>query len=113
MQIQVNTDNFIQGDERLEELVKKEVRDHLGYLEDQLTRVEVHLKDQNGDKRGPENIQCTMEARPKGKQPISAQDDAAIIQSAVTGAAKKLKTRLVREFGKLESRQKEHTSHRP
>ena len=113
MQIQVNTDNFIQGDERLEELVKKEVKDHLGYLEDHLTRVEVHIKDQNGDKRGPENIQCTMEARPKGIQPISAQDDAANIQSAVTGAARKLKTRLAKEFGKLESKQKEHTPPRP
>ena len=71
MQIQVNTDNFIQGDERLEEIVKNEVNDHLGYLEDHLTRVEVHLKDQNGDKQGPENIQCIMEARPKSMQPIA------------------------------------------
>lgn len=108
MQIQVNTDNFIQGDQRLEDIVKIEVNDHLGYLEDYLTRVEVHIKDQNGDKQGPEHIQCTMEARPKGIRPISAHDDAANIQSAVNGAAKKLKTRLAREFGKLDSKHKEH-----
>ena len=107
MQIQVNTDNFIQGDERLEEVVRMEVNDHIGHLEDHLTRVEVHIKDQNGDKQGPENIHCTMEARPKGLQPISAHDDAANIQSAVTGAARKLKTRLLKEFGKMESRKKQ------
>ncbi len=113
MQIQVNTDNFIQGDERLEEVVKQEVNDHLGYLEDHLTRVEVHIKDQNADKHGPEHIQCTMEARPKGLQPISAHDNAANIQSAVSGAAKKLKTRLSKEFDKLDDKKKEHVPHRP
>lgn len=102
MQIQVNTDNFINGDERVIEIAEEAVRSDLSHLGERLTRVEVHLKDQNADKHGPEHIRCTMEARPRGLGPMAAHHDAADIPAALKGAAKKLRSRLSSEFSKLD-----------
>lgn len=103
MQIQVNTDNFIHGDERVIEIAELAVQTDLGHFDDRLTRIEVHIKDQNADKHGPDHIRCTMEARPRGKGPLSAHHDAADITAALKGAAKKLRTRLTSEFGKQDA----------
>lgn len=100
MQIQVNTDNIIHGDERVIEVAELAVQNDLEHLSERLTRIEVHLKDQNADKHGPDHILCTMEARPRGKDPLSAHHEAADIQAALKGAAKKLRSRLTSEFGK-------------
>jgi ribosome-associated translation inhibitor RaiA len=100
MQIQVNTDNDIHGDERLIEVAEMAVRADLGHFDDKLTRVEVHLKDQNADKHGPAHIRCTMEARPRGLAPMAAHHDAADIAAALKGAAHKLRQRLSSEFSK-------------
>lgn len=101
MQIQVNTDNFIHGDERVTEVAELAVKADLAHFQDRLTRIEVHLKDQNADKHGPEHIRCTIEARPRGLEPIAAHHDAADIPAALKGAAKKVRTRLTSEFDKL------------
>lgn len=103
MHIQVNSDNFINGDERVIEVAEAAVRSDLEHFEDRLTRIEVHLKDQNGEKHGPDHIRCTIEARPRGLAPVSAHDDGADIPAALKGAAKKLKARLSSEFEKLEA----------
>ncbi|WP_299354355.1 HPF/RaiA family ribosome-associated protein [uncultured Shimia sp.] len=100
MQIQVNTDNFIHGDERVIEIAEQAVTSDLEHLADRLTRVEVHLKDQNADKHGPDHIRCTIEARPRGMGPMAASHDAADIPGALKGAAKKLRARLSSEFNK-------------
>ena len=100
MQIQVNTDNFIHGDDRLTEVAENAVHSDLGHMEDRLTRVEVHLKDQNADKHGPDHIRCTIEARPRGLGPMAAHHDGPDIPAALKGATKKLRSRLSSEFEK-------------
>ena len=102
MQIQVSTDNFIQGDERVVEVAEAAVTADMGHMSDRLTRIEVHLKDQNADKHGPAHIRCTMEARPRGMGPMAAHHDAADIPAALKGAARKLRARLTSEFEKLD-----------
>ena len=102
MQIQVNTDNFLHGDARVVEVAETVVRGDLEFLSDRLTRVEVHLKDQNADKHGPAHIRCTVEARPRGLGPMAAHHDAADVRAALKGAAKKLRKRLSSEFEKLD-----------
>ena len=66
-----------------------------------LTRVEVHLSDENGGKSGPKDKRCKMEARPKGHQPILVSHDADSLTQAVEGAAQKLEHALEHLFGKL------------
>jgi ribosome-associated translation inhibitor RaiA len=104
MQIQVNSDNHIENSVRLEEWVRTTVESTLERYEEDLTRVEVHISDQNGDKPGPHDIRCQMEARPKGHQPISVTHKADSLDQAVDGAAVKLDHALEHLFGKLRNK---------
>jgi ribosome-associated translation inhibitor RaiA len=104
MQIQVNSDNHIESSVRLEEWVRTTVESTLERYEEDLTRVEVHISDENGDKPGPHDIRCQMEARPKGHQPISVTHKADSLDQAVDGAAVKLDHALEHLFGKLRNK---------
>ncbi|WP_339494772.1 HPF/RaiA family ribosome-associated protein [Pseudomonas sp. RA_105y_Pfl2_P56] len=101
MQIQVNSDNHIQSSKRLEEWVRTTIESTLDRYEEDLTRVEVHLSDENGDKPGPHDMRCQLEARPKGHQPISVTHKADTLEQAIDGAAEKLEHALDHLFGKL------------
>ncbi|NNA58437.1 MULTISPECIES: HPF/RaiA family ribosome-associated protein [Pseudomonas] len=101
MQIQVNSDNHIQSSQRLEEWVRTTIESTLERYEEDLTRVEVHLSDENGDKPGPHDLRCQLEARPKGHQPISVTHKADSLEQAIDGAAEKLEHALEHLFGKL------------
>jgi ribosomal subunit interface protein len=101
MQIQVNSDNNIQRSKRLEEWVRTTIESTLDRYEEDLTRVEVHLSDENGDKPGPHDLRCQLEARPKGHQPISVTHKADSLEQAIDGAAEKLEHALEHLFGKL------------
>ena len=104
MQIQVNSDNHIESSIRLEEWVRSTVESTLEKYDEYLTRVEVHIRDENGDKPGPHDIKCQMEARPKGHQPISVSHKADTVDQAVDGAAVKLDHALEHLFGKLRNK---------
>jgi len=104
MQIQVNSDNHIESSVRLEEWVRTTVESTLERYEEDLTRVEVHISDENGDKPGPHDIRCQMEARPKGHQAISVTHKADSLDQAVDGAAVKLDHALEHLFGKLRNK---------
>ncbi|MGE1083974.1 HPF/RaiA family ribosome-associated protein [Pseudomonas shirazensis] len=104
MQIQVNSSNQIDGSIRLEEWVRSTLESSLERYEDDLTRIEVHLRDDNGAKPGPHDKRCQMEARPKGHQPISVSHTASSLEQAVEGATTKLDHALDHLFGKLRSK---------
>jgi ribosomal subunit interface protein len=101
MQIQVNSDNHIQSSKRLEEWVRTTIESTLDRYAEDLTRVEVHLSDENGEKPGPHDLRCQLEARPKGHQPISVTHKADSLEQAIDGAAEKLEHKLDHLFGKL------------
>lgn len=100
MQIQVNSDNNIQGDETLAAYVERELRDSLSRYESQITRVEVHLGDVNGAKRGENDKRCMIEVRLAGRQPETASDLAGDLRTAINGANKKLLRVLESSLGK-------------
>jgi ribosome-associated translation inhibitor RaiA len=104
MQIQVNCDNHIESSIRLEEWVRTTVESTLERYDEDLTRIEVHIRDENGDKPGPHDMRCQMEARPKGHQPISVTHKADTLDQAVDGAAVKLDHALEHLFGKLRTK---------
>ncbi|WP_025131669.1 HPF/RaiA family ribosome-associated protein [Pseudomonas sp. PH1b] len=101
MQIQVHSDNHIQSSIRLEEWVRSTVESTLERYEEDLTRVVVHLRDENGGKSGPDDMRCQLEARPKGHQPISVTHKADTLEQAIDGATIKLESALGHMFGKL------------
>lgn len=105
MQIQINTDKNIEGDEGLVQRITAVVENSLERFSEQITRVEVHLSDQNSDKKGgKEDIRCQVEARLAGLQPISVSDRAATSDQAVNGAVDKLTRSLDSTLGRMGKR---------
>lgn len=104
MQIQVYSDNHIEGSSRLAEWVSASVASKLDRFDEELTRIIVHLNDENGVKAGAHDKRCQIEARPKGQQPVSVTHKADVLELAVDGAIDKLNNALNHQFGKLRSK---------
>lgn len=105
MQILVNTDNNINGNERLQGYVESVVGSTLDRFSDRITRVEVHLTDENSPSKSKGDDQrCVMEARPAGLQPISVTHLADTMDQAIDGAVARLERTLDKTFDKLDSR---------
>lgn len=90
MQIQINTDHHIEGHEALAAWATGEVGTALSHHKGHITRVEVHLSDENGHKSGQTDKRCVIEARLEGRQPMAVTHHAETLYQAVTGAADKL-----------------------
>ena len=101
MKIQVNTDHNFHGHEATIEQVEATVESTLGHLAEHITRVEVHLTDENAKKGGSTDKRCMMEARLEKHQPIAVTEEAASLDEAVEGAAHKLKRLLDHTLGRL------------
>ena len=105
MIIQVNTDSNIEGNRELAQQIKTVVENSLERFGGQITRVEVHLSDENSDKKfGTEDKRCLLEARLAGLQPLAVTHEAATLEEAVEGAVEKLKRSLDSTLGRLGER---------
>lgn len=100
MQVQINTDRNIEGSS-LSESLEPQLRQGLSIYEDKITRLEVHLRDDNAHKTGPADKTCTLEARLAGLQPIAVDHTADSVIAATTGALQKLRSALESTLGKL------------
>lgn len=102
MQVQVNTDDNLEGREQLTRQVRAGVQAALGRFSEQVTRIDVHLSDENsaGKSGGAADMRCLMEARLAGLQPVAASHRAPTIGAALTGASGKLKRLLDSRLGK-------------
>jgi len=103
MIIQVNTDRNIDGNVQLEGYVKETLQSKLERFSEKITRVEVHLSDQNGDKPGQDDNQCILEVRLEGMRPLIVVEKAADINSAIVGASNKMKSVLDTQLDKLKN----------
>lgn len=101
MKIQVNTDAHIDGHERLVGHVSGIISHALDRFKDHVTRVEVHLRDENADKTGPQDQRCMLEARLEGRQPVAVTEHAATQEQAVNGATQKMVRLLDSTFGRV------------
>ncbi len=109
MQIQINTDRTIEGHEALADQIRDVVETALNRVSDHITRVEVHLSDENGDKGGANDKRCMLEARLEGRQPIAVTHQAAILEQAVDGAADKLVRLIESTLGRRHDRESRRT----
>ncbi len=106
MQIQINSDRHIQADERLAEFVRDTLSAKLSRFADHITRIEVHLSDENSSaKHDGNDKRCLLEARFEGQEPIAVTEHAATVGQALTGAAEKLQRKLSSLVGKLRDKQ--------
>jgi ribosomal subunit interface protein len=103
MEIQVNTDNNIEGKQKLEKYMTEAISEGLSRFGDMITRVEVHVSDENGNKKGPKDKRCLLEARLKGMAPIAVTSHEDNIHNAVTSSIDKMKATLNKTMGKLKT----------
>ena len=101
MQVQVNTDKAITHDASLDDHVEGVVRSALERFGENITRVEVHLGDNNSSHKGGSNDKrCMMEARVAGMPPIAVTELSSDLRQAISGASGKLVRALDTAIGK-------------
>lgn len=91
MIIQINTDKTITWDKRHDAHFSSLIKDELDRFSSHITRVEVHLSDENGKKEGVNDIRCLLEARIEGRQPTVITNQADTNELAISGAITKMK----------------------
>jgi hypothetical protein len=94
MQIQLNTDHHIQGNEAMEARVDSLITQHLERFFPYLTRIEVHLADTNGGKGGGQDKQCAIEARISNGPPVGVSQLDETEEKAIHGACEKMRSML-------------------
>ncbi len=101
MIIQINTDSSIEGNSELTQKIEADVADSLERFGEQITRVEVHLSDENSEKKsGSDDKRCLIEARIAGLQPLAVSDEAESFEQAANGAVDKLMHSIESTLGK-------------
>ncbi len=106
MQIQINTDNHIKGHATFTSGISKEVELAFSRFSDQITRVELHLSDENGNKGGQDDKKCMLEVRLKDRQPIAVTDQDATLDKAIKGAIEKMNRSIESVLGKKHAQER-------
>lgn len=103
MHVQINAAEGIEVSDALAEHIHHSLETVEKRFGDRLTRIEIHLKDINGPKGGPDK-HCTLEARPRGLEPAIAEATADDAYDVVRNTASKLEKVLDKRLGKLADR---------
>ena len=106
MQINVNTDRTIDKHQGLDEHVQNVVVSSIGRFGEHISRVDVHLSNENKEKQADGGNYCMMEARVTGYQPIVVHDHAANLHQAIANAGTKLARAVDSALGRLEDKKK-------
>ncbi len=101
MLVQINTDKNVEGNERLENYIATEAETALARFEDKITRLEIHLGDENSEKSGQDDKRCMIEARLEKMQPLAVTEFADTTEKAFHGALAKIKKLLDNHFEKI------------
>ena len=104
MTIQINSDKNLTLHKEFREQLNSLISEELSRFSDHITRLEVHLSDENGQKEALNDKRCMIEARLEGMKPIAVTNFADNHEQAVEGAVDKLKTTLDSKIGRLSNR---------
>jgi ribosomal subunit interface protein len=107
MQIQINTDHNIEVNEALATRISGLVEKALSRFSEHVTRVEIHLSDENSHKSGQNDKRCMMEARLEGRRPMAVTHQSATLHQAIDDTAGKLARLIESNLGRLRD-QKSH-----
>ena len=109
MQVQVHTDDNIQGGESLARWIQEESTARLARFRENVTRVEVFLTDVAAGKASVNDKRCRIEARPAGRQPVTVTADADKTADAFTASIDKLIRALDTDLGRVKDRNSRET----
>jgi len=101
MTIQINTDKSLRIQEAFGAKLEDMLSEQLSRFSEHITRLEVHLSDENGGKEGQNDKRCMIEARLEGRQPIAVTADAGTHEKSLAVAIDKLKKSLDTILGRL------------
>lgn len=104
MQVQVNTDNHTEGSQELTQYVESSLTEKFKRFRSAITRIEVHLSDENAAKDGTEDKRCLIEVRLSNRPPMAVSHLAESIHQAIDGASDKMERSLNSLVGKLTDR---------
>ena len=90
MLVQIHTDKNIEGGSRFTEYFTTEIKNELARFDEIVTRVEVHITDENGNKSTPNDKKCVIEAKVEKKQPIAVTANADSAEKAFFEALEKI-----------------------
>ena len=104
MIILINTDKNHRENEaeraNLKLLIRQEMKPFIAHI----SRIDVHLSDENGAKSGFDDKRCTMEVRIEGRLPMAVAAHAETEDLAVAAALENLKELFVDSMRKLQYR---------
>lgn len=104
MLIQVNFGD-VKHSEALDAFVREKVSGHLGHLAEKVTRVEVHLRDDNSPtKSASDDKRCTMEARLAKRKPFAIKHRGDDLYKVINDAAAKLSRAVGSDIGRVKTR---------
>ena len=92
--IEVRASSSVQGSAKLDKHVEDVVSTALTRFAARLTRIDVHLTDENAAKKGLNDKRCQIEARPASRKPLSTSATAATVEKALVLAVGKMKRKL-------------------
>ncbi len=101
MQIQINSDKNINITSDIKQDYKTKTEKRLARFDSFITRIEVHLSDENSEKSGLKDKKCLIEARMENRQPIIVTDNSDIIEKSFTSALNKMRRKLDSVVGKM------------
>jgi len=103
MTIQFNTDNNLSVHEIFGSKLENMLSEELDRFSEHISRLEVHLSDENGGKEGINDKRCLLEARLEGRQPIAVTALGNTYEQALNNSIEKLKTTLETIQGRIRS----------
>jgi ribosome-associated translation inhibitor RaiA len=103
MIIQLNTDKNLTIHQEYRNKLESLLTEELSRYSDHITRLEVHLSDENGSKSGANDKRCLLEVRLAGKKPIAVADIGNTHDLSLIGALAKLKPSLETIYGRMKS----------
>lgn len=104
MDIQVHTDHNIEGSSELQAYVTDVISDNFDRYKNAITRVVVHLSDENAGKISDNDKKCLIEARIANHRPVVVSHNANNIHQAIQASCDKLLRSLDTMVGKMTDR---------
>jgi len=103
MTIQLNTDKNLSVHNAFGSKLESKLKEDLSRFSENITRLEVHLSDENSSKESINDKRCLLEARLEGRQPIAVTGLGDTYELAVNSAIDKLTTSLDTIIGRIRS----------
>ncbi len=94
MNIQFNTDRSLTLHDEFRNKLNNHLTEKLSRFSNHITRLEVHLSDENGNKKGQDDKKCVLEARVESRPSIAVTAAGNNYELAIDAAVSKLKSSL-------------------